>query len=541
MLNVVVMDEARGLAGLGLPWWVTVLRPIVVVLIGSGLGWAGLKAVAWFGERAMIRVQTKQWEVRAALAGDVRGAFAVFGGLGSLAASGVAITSAPTLGLPGKVAVVTGSYFCFSALRSSLQDDWERRILGRPRAEPGTSVGWAAVLAAYAVIVAYVAAMPERYDWKGWLWAGYGCLLLLLLRSALASRAYKRLFLRAPRAVAVAAVAQASKAVGIKAPSVFELPSPHVNAAAFSGLRAVAFTDAAVDLLVQGELELVARHELGHLSEGSGTELVRALFAVRAWLLVGFFPTALPTSTALTCGCVCWYLAKAVERWVTRRLELRADRHAVVAGFEGAAFARLLERMHRLNLTTGATPSTHPQLDERTRGLGVAVQRRRREPPQGRAHVRGALVIAATLLLALALGSLGVRELAAVPAASDRAAIERMLVLRGDAAGVILAGSLWAESGDRVRAQQALDQMATSDAEPEAALLRAGLRARGGDCHGARTALASVAYCDTEAECSGRLRAICARHGSSACLEVARRELRVVVHACGEPNLFDLD
>jgi hypothetical protein len=143
----------------------------------------------------------------------------------------------------------------------------------------------------------------------------------------------------------------------------------------------------------------------------------------------------------------------------------------------------------------------------------------------------------AALLLSIGLGLLAVRERVDVAAVRDAAAIHRMIALRGDQAGLVMAGSLWAEGGDLTRAQRAL---AAVTVEPESTWLRAGLSARGAECSDARAVWASVAYCDTEAECESRLRAVCASQGSSFCARLARRELAAFVRGCGEPQLFKL-
>jgi Zn-dependent protease with chaperone function len=535
------------LNGLGLPWWVTLTRPVVVVVMGAGLAWAGFKAIAWFGERAMARARAQRWEARAEVAGDVRSAFSIFLTLGSVVVGGAAILDAP-LGVAEKAAAVLSAFWCFAVLRIGIQYDWERQILERPRrqTQPGSLrsdlLANALILGTVLAGVVYVSLMPDRYDWRGMLWAVLGCGALFLLRFRLGEVVLTRLLARPARPEAVAIVSRAAAASGVDAPQALELTSPFVNAFACAAARAIGFTDTAVESLTDEELELVAKHELGHLRESMRVRLVRASFAMKSWLLVAFLPAIAPASKAVVYGAGCYFIVGVVERWWSRTLEHRADGHVLGGGDDNGAYVRVLQRLYELNLMQSKGASTHPDLDDRVVRAGGHITKKTKTKSRSKMGTHTTLAVLMVVgLFFLGLGLPVARDRVSTPAAADASAINWMVALRGDQAGLLQAGSLWAESGDLARAQRALDAVATASIEPESSLLRVGLQARRVGCSGARGELATLAYCDTEAECEARLRSICARRGASSCSALARRELRALVRHCGEPRLFERD
>lgn len=531
--------------GLGLPWWVTLARPVVVLVIGAGLAWVGFKVIAGFGERAMGRVRTQRWEARAEVASHVRSAFSTFLMLGSVVVAGAAILDAP-LGVGEKAAAVLSAFWCFAVLRVGIQYDWDRRILARPRHRTQLGslrsdlLGNALILGTLLAGVAYVALMPARYDWRGVLWAVLGCGALFLLRFRLGEVVLIRLLARPARPEAVAIVNRAAAASGVEAPQAVEVSSPYVNAFACARARAIGFTDSALELLSDEELELVAKHELGHLSEGLRVQLVRASFAMKSWLFVAFLPAITPAIKALVYGAACYFIVGVVERWLRRTLEHRADSHVLAGGDDDGAYARALQRLYELNLMQGKGASTHPDLEDRVARAGGRVSEKTKTKASSKMDTHTTLAVLMVVgLLLLSLGLPVVRDQVSTPAAEDAAAINWMVAVRGDQAGLVQAGSLWAESGDLARAQRALDAVATASVEPESSLLRVGLHARRLGCGEASGELAKLAYCDTEAECEARLRSICAKRGASGCRSLAQRELRAFVRHCGEPRLFE--
>lgn len=241
--------------------------------------------------------------------------------------------------------------------------------------------------------------------------AGTGVCWLPLVAIGLAKRAPPRL---------AAIVARASKRTAVTPRGVMLLPSlgsPVANAYALPILRRLAFTEEALLVLDDDEIEAIAAHELGHVSEPRLVAWSRAL----GTLLVAPLAFARPVTRLVSdngvkgvlgflLGLVAFFAALRLLVRMARRMEERADR---IAGGDAhdvsEIYARALEKIYRRNLVPAVLGKgksgarVHPDLYDRLIASGVVPEYPRPAPPNvAGALRRGVVVVAASgALLAL--------------------------------------------------------------------------------------------------------------------------------------------
>jgi Zn-dependent protease with chaperone function len=171
------------------------------------------------------------------------------------------------------------------------------------------------------------------------------------------------------------AVARAAARVGRSPRSCVEVELPFANAFANPVTQRLFFTRRAVAALADDELEAVAAHELGHLSEPRSVVWARVAASL-ALLPILFLPSLIGGLGWLGGLAVVYGAMLAVTipmRRLQRRMEERADRVADCGAERSPALARGLERAYRMNLTPAVGPrqGTHPHLYDRMIAAGV--------------------------------------------------------------------------------------------------------------------------------------------------------------------------
>ena len=209
------------------------------------------------------------------------------------------------------------------------------------------------------------------------------------------------------------AVDRAVAKTGITAQALYEIDLPLTNAFALPLPRWLVFTRRCVAALGEAELESIACHELGHVSEPTSVKLVRAGGSF-ALLPLGFAP-AFVAAFGLLLGLGIVYalvfgVALPMAR-LSRRLEARAD--AVAGRHQGDAgtYATALQRLHECSLVPAVgwwRGGSHPHLYDRMEAAGVVPAYPRPLPPSRRRGALGLLSsIALLVLLPFALDDLG--------------------------------------------------------------------------------------------------------------------------------------
>ena len=186
-------------------------------------------------------------------------------------------------------------------------------------------------------------------------------------------------------------------------PHVLVLRWSMVNAFAYPSANILGFTDAALAKLDDDELEAVAAHELGHLSEPARARAVRSLQALMWIPLAAAKPLYSAFGLKSLFGLLVMFLLALVPlRRFSRRMETRADHHAHDDGQDAGIYARALEKLYRLNAIPAVlrqAQSTHPHLYDRLVAAGVEPAYPRPAPPS-RWRSLGGLTVAVVLALA---------------------------------------------------------------------------------------------------------------------------------------------
>lgn len=174
---------------------------------------------------------------------------------------------------------------------------------------------------------------------------------------------------------------------------VWRLPTrsvPFANAAAVPWARLVVVTDAASELLDDGQLSAVLAHEAGHLSEGPRVALLRLLGVT---LLLVALTTGVPLLGLLDSSSAGVAVAALVVagvgllillRRLARSMEIRADERARATS-NAEDLASALEALHEFSdapATTGAK-RVHPDLFDRLAACGREQGERPAPPPKG--------------------------------------------------------------------------------------------------------------------------------------------------------------
>lgn len=271
---------------------------------------------------------------------------------------------------------------------------------------------------------------------------GTGALWLVLAALGLVRRASERV---------CAAVERASARTGVRPKAVWTIPTlgvPFANAFALPMLRRIAFTADAVRWLDDDELEAIAAHELGHVSEPASVIAARlarsAIYLPLVLLrpLIGVFGPAAALLLPLV-----FVVGVRLSARLARRMEERADAIAHGRGRGGRhpphddevspAYARGLEKLYARNLVPAVMAGkrrVHPDLWDRMVAAGATPAYPKPAPPR----TKGALLVGVTagFLGALALGGFDAwvgatleRRAASLVAAEARARLDEGAVV----------------------------------------------------------------------------------------------------------------
>ncbi len=254
------------------------------------------------------------------------------------------------------------------------------------------------------VLIGAVAMMPRRPDWTMLaIVVAYLLVHLLFLVGAVRLLAACRVIDPAPERLDRLARGVAAS-MGANVSGVWVMDVLMTNAFAHPASGDLIFSRRLVELLTEDELRTICAHEVGHLRETKGTVALRFFSSLTFFPLLFLRPAmqafGLPGLLLVCLGVVGMGLT---ARWVSRRLEVKADR-AAVAVDDKAAYARALERLHEAMVLPAVFPArqqTHPNLYDRMEAAGVTPGYPRPKPPRPLAW-HGRLQSMATGLLAVA-------------------------------------------------------------------------------------------------------------------------------------------
>ena len=218
---------------------------------------------------------------------------------------------------------------------------------------------------------------------------------------------------------------------------------PAANAIAFPMSQQLGFTERLVALLDDDELEAVAAHELGHLSEPAMVRWARsaglfALFPIGLFQPI-FHHWGLVGVVALLGGVVLVLVAVVS---MARRMEHRADEAGHAHEGDEGSYARALEKIYETNLTPAVMPGkrqVHPHLYDRLQAAGAEPDYPRPAPPsQWRAF--GGMLASLVVLTVIANAVMFLPAMTGLFASSDEAGLHWRVALSGGGSGAYALG-----------------------------------------------------------------------------------------------------
>ena len=167
---------------------------------------------------------------------------------------------------------------------------------------------------------------------------------------------------------------QTSAKMGIPFRGVLVMRVSMAQALAILETRTLIFTERLLEILPDDELAAICAHELAHLTESKAAGYSRSavLLTVLPWLffnplmhLWGIF--------GLFALCGVSLVSPWIHRFISRKLELRADQMAKASEHADGIYASALTRIHQDNLVPAvmAKRTTHPDLYDRVLAAGV--------------------------------------------------------------------------------------------------------------------------------------------------------------------------
>jgi len=290
------------------------------------------------------------------------------------------------------------------------------------------------------------------------------------------------------------AVARAAARTGVIPRAVYEVGLPVANAAALPIPQWLVFTRRCVEALDDEELEAIACHELGHVSEARGVKVVRVAGAL-AVLPVGFAVALAQVLGPLVGLLVVFGLLLAVVIPVgvlRKRMEVRADAVAHASDLGEGVYARALERLYQRNHLPAVMwrrRTVHPHLYDRLLAAGVEPEYRRPAPPSSRRLLAGTLAACLVILVTLPPVVMPRPFAMALTPSPEHRALASIALVGGNRWDLFDLALHYA--GERTDdAVAVMDLLAAMEPEShQHGAYRAELLARLGRCHAARAAL----------------------------------------------------
>jgi Zn-dependent protease with chaperone function len=177
---------------------------------------------------------------------------------------------------------------------------------------------------------------------------------------------------------------------GIQIKEIWVLDVPISNAFASLFRRGLGFTSRLLELCPEPELAAIIEHELGHLTESRWARAGRFMTHFVLYPILFFGPATHAFGFFGLLGLVLLSLGLLrFRQWLLRRMENRADSHAIAGASEGITYATALSRLYETNQMPAVMPKkarmTHPDLYDRILAAGVTPDYPRPNPPAARA------------------------------------------------------------------------------------------------------------------------------------------------------------
>ena len=227
------------------------------------------------------------------------------------------------------------------------------------------------------ILVAAVVLMPENFGWKMLLVAAGYLLLHGLFVWGLFLRYLRLVKFLKPAGPRLRQIVDATTAKmgGVKVRAAWQLGGSLANAFVFPTTRELVFSERALEILADEEVAAVCAHEVAHLKESKVILAARLLGSLAVFPLIFINPLFHWLGLG---GLLLPYLLMLVllrlTKWLSQRMEKRADTLALQEQVNEGVYARALEKLYRENQSPAVNVNnrqTHPHLYDRMVAAGL--------------------------------------------------------------------------------------------------------------------------------------------------------------------------
>ena len=237
--------------------------------------------------------------------------------------------------------------------------------------------GWGIRFGIWTLLIAGIVFMPEVVEAKMALVALLYLLVHLAIQWGLFLRYLRWVKFARPASNHLAQlVADASAKMGISPKATWQLSGPYAAAFAFPTTRELVFSDRLLEVCTDEEVFSVCCHELAHLSESKAVLAGRLLGSLAIFPLIFIVPCIHYFDWP---GMIIPYLALFIisrfARWLSQRMEKRADQMAMDRQANEGVYARALEKLYRESQIPAVNVNsrqTHPHLYDRMLAAGIS-------------------------------------------------------------------------------------------------------------------------------------------------------------------------
>ena len=218
--------------------------------------------------------------------------------------------------------------------------------------------------------------MPEEWGWE----MAAVITVYLLIHFAIQFGfflKYLRLvkFIRQPADRLIHIVEEASARLGVGARATWQMAGVQAAAFAFPTTNELVFSDRLLEICTDEEIAAVCAHEMSHLTEARSVLAGRLLGSLILFPFIFINPLIhLSGIFGLFVTYSGVFVLIRFTRWLSQRMEKRADQFAVSNQLNEGVYARALEKIYRENSIPAVNinnKQTHPHLYDRMVAAGI--------------------------------------------------------------------------------------------------------------------------------------------------------------------------
>jgi Zn-dependent protease with chaperone function len=238
------------------------------------------------------------------------------------------------------------------------------------------------------VLVAAIILMPEKIGWRMLLVASGFLVVYCLLNWGLFLRYLRLVRFLQPAGQRLQRIVDAviANTGNVKVRATWELGGYLATAFAFPTTREMAFSKRTLEICSDEEVAAICAHEIAHLKESKWILAARLLGSLAIFPLI-FIPPVMFALGPMGCFIPVLLMLAMLRfaKWLSMRMEKRADELALNEQASEGIYARALEKLYRENQSPAVAVNnrqTHPHLYDRMLAAGITPDFPRPAPPQ---------------------------------------------------------------------------------------------------------------------------------------------------------------